>query len=449
MIEAEFGYGVIIGIALFFFLLIAGMEILWVFLISGAVMFVLLGIDVREMPRVIYHGIDKEVLMAVAYFIFAGGLMSEGGIADSLIKWINDFLGWVRGGLATVSIVASLLFGALTGSGLTSIAALGPLLSTRMERYGYNRKYSIAVICASGFMGHLIPPSIPLMVYGLLTEQSIAALFASTIIPGCILAFFYLIINFFFVSRWMHPVEPTGESTEVSGTWFKRTAHDTRSALPALFFPIIIVGGIYGGVFTPNEAGAVAVVYAAIIGFFVYKGLKLKNTWRSVVEAAGTTGMVVILVGTGMFFTRVLLRVGVAEAMTQFVLNISENPVLILIAVNILLLFLGMFMETICLLIIVVPLLMPLFDALGMNLVHAGAIIVLNCGIGLVTPPFAAALFVGARIAQVPVHEIAKPAMLFIGLGAIPVLALTTFVPQLSLWLPVLISGPEIVGVAP
>ena len=447
MIEGEFGHGVIIGIALFFFLLIVGMEIMWSFLISGTVMFVLLGIDVLEMPRVIYHGIDKEVLMAVAYFIFAGGLMSEGGIADSLIKWINDFVGWVRGGLAAVAVVASLFFGALTGSGLTSIAALGPLLSTRMERYGYDRRYSIAIICASGFMGHLIPPSIGLMVYGLLTEQSIAALFASTIIPGCILAVFYLIINYVFVGRWMHPVEPTGESTEGSGTWFQRTAHDTKIAIPALFFPVIVVGGIYGGVFTPTEAAAVAVVYAAIIGFFVYRGLKLKNTLRSLVEAAATTGMVVILVGTGMFFTRVLLRVGVAEAMTQFVLNISENPILILIAVNILLLFLGMFMETICLLIIVVPLLMPLFHAIDMNLIHAGAMVVLNCGIGLVTPPFAAALFVGARIANAPIHEIAKPAMLFIGLGAIPVLALTTFIPQLSLWLPVIICGPKIVGI--
>jgi C4-dicarboxylate transporter DctM subunit len=156
--------------------------------------------------------------------------------------------------------------------------------------------------------------------------------------------------------------------------------------------------------------------------------------------------MVVILVGSGMFVSRMLLRVGVAEAMAAFVLHISTNTVVILLAVNILLLILGMFMDTLVLLIIVVPLLLPLFDAIGMNLIHAGAMVVLNCGIGMVTPPYAASLFVGARIADVPVHQIAKPALMFVGLGALPVLFLTTYIPQISLWLPVLICGSKIVG---
>ena len=441
------------GILLFFVFLATGLEIIWAFIVSGSVMFVLLGLSLSEMARVVYFGIDKEVLMAVGYFIFGGALISEGGIADVLVRWINNFVGWIRGGLAAVAIVTSLFFGALTGSGITSVAALGPILVFRMQKYGYSRTYSMAVICASGFMGHLIPPSIPLMIYGLLADQSIAALFASTVLPGVILAFLYLIINFLFVKRWMKPVEqPTEQPTETtapSSSWLRRTAKDTVSAFPALLFPVVIVGGIYGGVFTPTEAAAVACVYAAIIGVFVYRGLKLKNLLATFPEAAGTTGMLLILVGGGMFFTRVILRVGVAEAMTDFVLNISENPALILLAVNILLLLLGMFIDTIVLLVIVVPLLMPLFLAIDMNLIHAGAMVVLNCGIGMVTPPFAASLFVGSRVAGVPIHQLARPAMLFVFLGAIPVLFLTTYIPQLSTWLPTLVVGAEVVGLTP
>lgn len=440
---------VIFGIVLFFVFLAAGLEILWSFVLAGAIIYMLVGFGIGDIPRIVYHNIDKEVLMAVAYFILAGGLTGEGGIADKLVVWVNDLVGWMRGGLAAVATVASLLFGAITGSGLTSIAALGPLLVSRMEKYGYNRSYSMGVICASGFMGLLIPPSIPLMIYALLAQQSVAALFASTIIPGIILTVFYLIINFFFCRRWMKPVEKISESSEISGGWLKRTSKHTWAAFPALLFPVIIVGGIFGGVFTPTEAAAVACVYALIIGVLVYRGLTWKPLTKVFRGALGSIGMIMILVGFGMFFSRVLLRVGVAEAMTGAILGITENPVLILLLINALLLLLGMFMETICILLITVPLLLPLFDAIGMNLVQAGAVICINVGIGQVTPPFAVGLFLGARVGNIPLTEIIKVAILFIALGALPVLFLTTYIPELSLWLPTLICGPRVVGVGP
>lgn len=440
---------VIFGIVLFFVFLAAGLEILWSFVLAGAIIYMLVGFGIGDIPRIVYHNIDKEVLMAVAYFILAGGLTGEGGIADKLVVWVNDLVGWMRGGLAAVATVASLLFGAITGSGLTSIAALGPLLVSRMEKYGYNRSYSMGVICASGFMGLLIPPSIPLMIYALLAQQSVAALFASTIIPGIILTVFYLIINFFFCRRWMKPVEKISESSEISGGWLKRTSKHTWIAFPALLFPVIIVGGIFGGVFTPTEAAAVACVYALIIGVLVYRGLTWKPLTKVFRGALGSIGMIMILVGFGMFFSRVLLRVGVAEAMTGTILGITENPVLILLLINALLLLLGMFMETICILLITVPLLLPLFDVIGMNLVQAGAVICINVGIGQVTPPFAVGLFLGARVGNIPLTEIIKVAILFLALGALPVLFLTTYIPELSLWLPTLICGPRVVGVGP
>lgn len=437
------------GIFLFFVFLAAGLEILWSFVLAGAIIYILLALGIGDIPRIVYHNIDKEVLMAVAYFILAGGLTGEGGIADKLVVWVHDLVGWIRGGLAAVATVTSLLFGAITGSGLTSIAALAPLLVGRMEKFGYERSYSTGIICASGFMGLLIPPSIPLMIYALLSQQSVAALFASTIIPGCILAAFYLIINFFFCKRWMKPVSEISESSEISERWLKRTSKHTWVALPALLFPVIIVGGIFGGVFTPTEAAAVACVYALIIGVFVYRGLRWRTLGKVFREALGSIGMIMILVGFGMFFSRVLLRVGVAEAMTAAILGVTENPVLILLLINVLLLVLGMFMETICILLITVPLLLPLFDTIGMNLVQAGAVICVNVGIGQVTPPFAVGLFLGARIANVPLTEIVKVAILFIGLGALPVLFLTTYIPELSLWLPTLICGPRVVGLSP
>ncbi|MBN1855585.1 MAG: TRAP transporter large permease [Dehalococcoidia bacterium] len=446
MTEIAFGWQVAVGISLFFVLLVVGLEVMWCFVFSGAATFLLLGLDVASMPRVVYHAIDTEVLMAVAYFLLAGALMSEGGIAEKLISWVNDLVGWIRGGLPAVAIMSSLFFGALTGSGLTSVAALTPILVPRMEDYGYRKEYSTGVICASAFMGHLIPPSIPFLVYGLLADQSIAALFASTIIPGCLLAGAYVIINAVAVKHWMIPAKITGDVTKFSNIFTRTTAQHTWAAIPALLFPIIIIGGIYLGAFTPTEAAAVSCIYALVIGLFVYKGLKVGNLPRLIFEAAGSTGMIIILVGTGMFFSRVMLKVGVAEALTSGVLSISSNPVVILIMINLLLLFLGMFMETLCILIIVVPLLLPLFDQIGMNLVHAGAMVVLNCGIGMVTPPFAATLFLGARVSNVQLHRLIKPALLFIALGAIPVLLLTTYIPQLSLWLPTLLVGEKIVG---
>jgi len=444
--DSGLAWEAIFGIVLFFIFLAAGLEILWSFVLAGAVVYILIGVGLSSIPRIVYHNIDKEVLMAVAYFILAGGLTGVGGIANKLVVWVNDFVGWVRGGLAAVAIVASLLFGAITGSGLTSIAALGPLLVGRMEKYGYNRSYSMGVICSSGFMGLLIPPSIPLMIYALLSEQSVAALFASTVIPGCILTVFYLIINSLFCKRWMKPVKKLNESSEIGGGWLKRTSKHTWIALPALLFPVIIVGGIFGGVFTPTEAAAVACVYALIIGVLVYRGLTWKPLAKVFREALGSIGMIMILVGFGMFFSRVLLRIGVAEAMTEAILGITENPVLILLLINVLLLLLGMFMETICILLITVPLLLPLFDVIGMNLVQAGAVVCINVGIGQITPPFAVGLFLGARVGNIPLTEIIKVAALFITLGGLPVLFLTTYIPELSLWLPTLVCGSRVVG---
>jgi len=440
-----------LGLILFFALLALGLEIIWCFIASGVVIYVIAGYSLGDIPAIVYHNVDKDVLMAVAYFILAGGLMGAGGIADKLVSWVNHVVGWVRGGLAAVAIGTSLIFGALTGSGLTSIAALVPLLGGRMEEYGYSRAYSAAVICASGFMGLLIPPSIPLMLFALMAEESVAALFASTILPGCLLAIFYFAVNFVFCRRWMTPVsapKSTGNKTDTRA-WVRRFSKDTYVAFPALLFPVILIGGIFGGVFTPTEAAAVSCAYAILIGIFVYKGLNLKNLKTVFVEAGGTIGMVVILVGFGMFFSRVLLRVGVAEAMVNGILSVTHSPVLILLLINILLLVLGMFMESICILLITVPLLLPLFAELGMNPIHAGAMVCINIGIGQITPPFAVGLFVGARLSGVQVHEIAKPALLYILLGAVPVLLLTTYIPDLALWLPTAICGPDVVGIVP
>ncbi len=445
-------FALAIGLTLFFVLLALGLEIVWCFVASGALIYVLVGYSLGDIPAVVYHNVDKEVLMAVAYFLLAGGLMGAGGIADKLVSWVNLLVGRIRGGLGAVAIGTSLIFGALTGSGLTSIAALVPLLVGRMETYGYSRHYSTAVICASGFMGLLIPPSIPLMLYALMAEESVAALFASTIVPGCLLALFYFMVNYIFCQRYIDAPTATATSNVGYGegeSWLSRFTKDTYVAIPALLFPVIMVGGIFGGIFTPTEAAALACIYALVIGLWVYKGLSRKNLKSIFVEAAGTIGMVVILVGFGMFFSRVLLRVGVAELLVSGILGLTTNTIVILLLINLLLFVLGMFMESICILLITVPLLLPLFAQIGMNPIQAGAMICINIGIGQITPPFAVGLFVGARISGVYVHEMIRPILLFITLGALPVLMLTTFIPELSLWLPTLVCGPGVVGLVP
>ena len=438
--------GIIVGLILFFVGIIIGLPLCWVFLGSSAVALLLIDQPLSFMAGTTYHAIDSYVLMAIAFFIFAGNMMSVSGIADRLTRFAYALVGRVRGGLVDVGIVATVFMGALTGSSLPCIAALIPILVPRLEKLGYARSYITAVLCSSSFLGYLIPPSVPALIYCLVAQQSVAAVFLSTVFPGLLLAGGYMLANTFIVKNYMRPAKDVPELPETLRKTVKEIGASGWAALPALGCPIVVLVGIYGGICTPNEAGAVAVVYTTIVGLFMYRDMNVGSLWTSARTTLATLGMITLLLGFGTVFTRLLIREGVGQAMTDIVIGFSQNKYVILALMNILLLFFGMFIDGIPILIIVVPLILPLVTKIDMNLVQLGAIIIVNVGLGVVTPPYAISIFVGSRLADVPYIDLVKPMMIFLLLVGIPVLLLTTYLPALSLWLPTLALGPKIVG---
>jgi len=442
----EIPFGIIVGLVLFVVLLAVGLPIGWIFLASTVVALLLMGSPLGFIGSTAFNALYNYLLMAIAFFIFAGMLMSEAGIADNLVRLAHALVGRIRGGMAAVGVVATLFLSALTGSSLPCISVLIPMLVPRLEKFGYNRRYATALLCVSSFLGYLIPPSVPVLIYCLVAGPSVAAVFLATVFPGLLLAGGYLIVNHFYCLKWMKPTaEVVTKFPTFKGT-VKEVGISTWLALPALGCPLIVLGGIYGGVFTPSEAGAIAVVYTLLIGLFVYRKLKLKNTWGCTKEALTTIGMFAILVAFATVFTRLMIREGVAQSMAEFVMGVFAEPYLILLMLNIFVLILGMFIDGIPILLVVVPLILPLVAGIGVNLVHLGAIIVVNVGIGVVTPPYSIALFVGSRLADLPYTQLVRPVLPFLFFVAIPVLFLTTYIPALSCWLPTLVMGPRVVG---
>lgn len=433
--------GIFIGLLVFFLGIIIGLPLCWVFLASSITMLTLLNSSLSFMAGTYYHALDSYILMAIAFFILAGSLMSSAGLAEKLVLFSHVIVGKVKGGMIAVGIVATLFLSALTGSSVPCISALIPLLVGPLEKYGYERRYTTAVLCSSSFLGYLIPPSVPVLIYCLIAHQSVAAVFLSTIIPGLLLAGGYMTLNYFICDKYMHPakekIHDLTKEEKIKAVW---------GALPALGCPVLVLVGIYGGICTPNEAGSLAVIYTLFIGLWVYRKLDKKNIWLSTRSALISLGMVFVLIAFGTVFARVLTREGVAQLMATSVIGLFQNKLLILLMINVLLLILGMFIDGIPILIVVVPLILPLIKDIDMNLVHLGAVIVVNIGIGVITPPYAISIFVGSRLSGVSYDKLVKPMLLFLFIVALPVLFLTTYIPALSCWLPTLILGSKVVG---
>ena len=438
--------GIIIGLVVFFLGIIIGLPIYLVFLTSSIAVLVLIGNPLLFIAGTAYSTLDNYILMAIAFFIFAGNLMSEAGIADRLVRFANALVGRIKGGLVHVGIVATLFLGALTGSSVPCIAALIPILVPRLEKFGYERRYTTAFLCSSSFLGYLIPPSVPVLIYCLVARQSVAAVFLATVIPGLLLAGGYMVVNYFIHSRYIHPTKETLELPATFKASMKEVGVATWTALPALGCPLVVLGGIYGGVFTPNEAGAIAVVYTLLVGLFFYRKLKVQNLWKSFKTTATTLGMISALTIFAVVFTRVMIREGVAQVFAESIIGTFESKYLILLMMNIFVLIMGMFIDGIPILLVVVPLIMPLVSEIGVNLVQLGAIVVVNIGLGVVTPPYAISIFVGSRLADVPYDRLVPIMLLLLFTVGLPVLLLTTYIPALSCWLPSLVVGSKIVG---
>lgn len=379
-----------------------------------------------------FSQLANPVLLCIPLFVFAGTLMSESGIAASLLRFVNIFVGRIRGGLGVVASVSCAIIGAISGSGLTGVAATGPILIPEMAEKGYPRGFATALVADSSVLGLLIPPSVTMIIYGWVTDTSILACFLATLGPGLLITFLFCVVNLIMARKFPLQLDPPKP--------FKETVSEgtrlTSKALPALIMPVIILGGIYGGIMTPTEAAAVAVIYSLPVGFLIYKGLTLQTFLDAAKNSATAVGAIMVMIVFSLMLSQLFVMEDVPQALVEGVFTITKNKVLLLILINFLLFFVGMIVNDITAIILIAPLLLPLMGAIGVTPVQFAAIMGVNTAMGGVTPPYASILYLGMRIGKVEFSEVIKPAMLLIVFGYVPVVFLTSFWPSLSLFFP-------------
>ena len=372
-------------------------------------------------------GLDSFALLAIPFFILAGQIMNRGGIARRLINFAKTLVGSLPGGLAHVNIIAAMLFGAIAGSAAAAASAIGTFMGPTMEKEGYSKEYSAAVNITSSTTGLIIPPSNILIVYSLASGGvSIAALFLAGYIPGILTGFFLMVVAAIWAKKKGFPV---GERSSIGDVF--RTFID---ALPSLLLLIVVIGGIVIGIFTATEASAVAVLYCLMLTYF-YKEVRLSDMPNILLDSVGTTAIIMLLIGTSMSMSWIMAYENIPQAITDFLLSISDSKVVILIIINLILLFVGIFMDMTPAVLIFTPIFLPIVTKLGMDPVHFGIVMVLNLCIGLCTPPVGSILFVGVSVAQTSIQKVVKPLLpLFVAM--LLALILVTYIPSLSLWLP-------------
>ncbi|NWF91845.1 MAG: TRAP transporter large permease [Syntrophaceae bacterium] len=386
-------------------------------------------IPLKLVVQRMFTGVDSFPLMAIPFFMLAGELMNTGGILRGLFRFSDALVGHIRGGLGHVNVVASMFFAGITGSAVADTAALGPMEIGMMKEAGYDVDYSAAITAASATVGPIIPPSIPMVIYAVAAGNvSIAGLFLSGAIPGILIGIGLMAYNYITSLRRNYPRRTTPIGLRGFILIFMR-------AIPVLMMPIIILGGILSGIFTPTEASAIAVGYAFLVGFFVIRQLDLKGLFQALLRAGISTGVVLFVVATANIFSWILATQQVPQLVSGFLLSISDNPLVFLLLVNIFLLFVGCFMDTAAALIILVPIFAPIASQLGIHPLHFGLIFSLNLIIGLATPPVGLCLFVVCGIGKISLERVSKAIWPFI-LIEVGVLFLVTYVPAIPMALP-------------
>ncbi len=409
----------LIGLPVFFALLAAPGILLW---LSGQTN------DITLLYRNVYNGMDSFPLMAIPFFMLAGELMNRGGITIRLVEFSQALMGHFRGGLAHVNVLSSILFAGLSGSAVADTSALGSMLIPAMEKQGYTRKFAAAITAASSVIGPIIPPSGIMIIYAYVMGESVAALFLAGIVPGVMVGVGLMLMIKVMADRYDFPVASR------KYTWPERRQASLKAFFP-LMTPVIILGGILGGIFTPTEAAAVAVGYAFIIGFFVLRTLTLKEVPEILSNAGMTSAVVLLLVGAAMAFKTVVSLSHAPEQLAQLILSLSENPLILLFLINLLLFIVGMFLDAGPAIIILGPILAPIFTSLGVDPIHFAIIMSVNLTVGLATPPMGLVLFVAAAVSRERVETIAKAILPFLAVEII-VIFLITYVPALSMTIP-------------
>lgn len=374
---------------------------------------------------------DSFPLMAIPLFILAGELMGAGGVSKRLLNVCNVFLGRFTGGLATVTVVLCMFFAAVSGSGPATVAAIGSMVIPTMLQKGYSKSFTLALIATAGSIGVIIPPSIPMVVYGVSTSTSISSMFMAGFLPGLMIGGSLILVSYIYCKKhgWKGDDYKYSAKEKLAAIW---------DAKWALINPVIILGGIYAGIFTPTEAAAVAAVYAFICGVFIYKELDIKQLFGTLGNACNTTGTTMVIIGCATAFTKILTIEKIPDAITNGILNFSDNMIVILLLINLLLLVVGCFMDTTPAMMVLSPILLPIALQFGIDPIRFGLIMVVNLAIGFITPPLGINLFVAARVGSSKLETVCSGIIKFIIVMLVD-LMLITFIPEISMTLPKLL----------
>jgi tripartite ATP-independent transporter DctM subunit len=421
----------IILFGVFTLLILLGTPIAFCLGVSALATVLYMGLPPIVVFQQLNSGMNNFAMMAIPFFIFAGDLMIRGGIAGRLIRFAAGLVGHLRGGLGQVNVVASTLFGGISGSAVADASAIGGLMIPQMAARGYDRDYAVNVTVNAAIIALMIPPSHNMIIYSIAAggNVSVADLFTAGIVPGLLLAAALMVTAYAVARRRGYPAEPF--------PGFKRLGWYFVASLPGLLLIGIIFGGVRSGVFTATESSCIAVIWAFLVAVLVYRELDWPGFVEATLGAVRTTAMVLLVIGTAASFAWLMAILQVQQSVVAGISAISQDPVIVLLLINVALLFLGTFMDMAPMIIICTPVLLPVVKAFGVDPVHFGVVLILNAGIGLNTPPVGSVLFVGCAVGKITIREAMRTIWPFFG-ASVLVLLVVTFVPALSLWLPAL-----------
>jgi C4-dicarboxylate transporter, DctM subunit len=411
----------------FFFLLVLNVPISFSLLISSLIALAYKGIPLMVMIQRVVTAADSFILIAIPFFMLAGNLMSGGGISRTLTGWANSIVGFIRGGLAHVTVISSMIISGITGSSVADASAIGTIMIPAMIKEGYRKDFATGLVASATTVGVIIPPSIPFVIYGVITGASIGKLFMGGMVPGVLFSFFAMIISFFICRK-------QGVGAPKRFSW-KNLLQKTREGIWALLAPVVILGGIIGGVFTPTEAAAVGVLYALFVGFVIHKELKIKDMPQILLESAGTTAIVMLMVVGAFLYSWIITVDQVPQMVARFILGISRDPVTVLFMFVALFIVAGMFIDLGANIVLLIPVLFPVTQQLGIDPVFFGVVTVVALAIGLVTPPVGASLFITCDISKTPLIDAFKASLPYLG-GVLLTLTLMIFFPEIVMYFP-------------
>ncbi len=411
----------------FFILIILNVPVAFSLAISSLLAVIYGGFPITLVIQRMTNSVDSFILLAVPFFMLAGNLMERGEISQKIIDFADSIVGFITGGLAQVNIVTSMFFAGITGAAVADTSAIGSILIPPMVNKGYEKDFSGAVTAASSVIGVIIPPSIPMVIYGVVTGASVGKLFLGGFIPGILVGLMMMIISFVISKRRGYPAG--------SPLSLKQLCVNFRKSILALLMPFIIIGGILFGIFTPTEAAVIAVFYSLIISLFVYRTLTFKDLPKIFLKSAYTTAVVMLMVSAAFLYGWIITRERIPYHVAQFITALPVHPVIILMIIAVLYIIAGTLMDLGANIIILVPVLYPAVKLLGIDPIHFGLITVIGLSIGLITPPVGACLFVAAEISKTTLLKLSKSLVPYI-VGLVIVLLLLIMVPQLILWIP-------------